>query len=73
LADAPVSAVRPFGADKTHARVTVGGVAAVGFGIAHALESRGLAAGSRISALVEIERARWAGREEIRLRIRELV
>jgi single-stranded-DNA-specific exonuclease len=73
FADAPVVAVRPFGADKTHVRLSLGGVAAVGFGLAAALESRGVAAGSSLSVLAEIERARWAGREEVRLRIREIV
>jgi hypothetical protein len=38
-----------------------------------ACRARSLSAGQPISILAEIERARWAGRVEIRLRIREIV
>jgi single-stranded-DNA-specific exonuclease len=73
VADAPLVEVRFFGADAAHARLSVGGVSAVGFGMGEACRARSLSAGQPISILAEIERARWAGRVEIRLRIREIV
>lgn len=73
VADTPLGEVRFFGADAAHARLSVGGVSAVGFGMGEACRARGLEAGQPISLLAEIERARWAGRVEVRLRIREIV
>lgn len=73
VADARLSGVKFFGDDGAHARLSVGGVSAVGFGMGEACRSRGLSAGGTVSLLAEIEKSRWAGRTEIRLRIRELV
>jgi single-stranded-DNA-specific exonuclease len=73
VTDAPLSAVRFFGDDGAHARLSIGRVSAVGFGMGEACRARGVEAGKPISMLAEIERSRWMGRNEIRLRIREIV
>jgi single-stranded-DNA-specific exonuclease len=73
VADAPLSAVKFFGDDGAHARLSIGRISAVGFGMGEACRQRGVEAGKPISMLAEIERSRWMGRNEIRLRIRELV
>ncbi len=73
IATTPLTAVKFFGDDGAHARLSFGRVQAVGFGMGEACRAKNLEAGGSVSMLAEIEKSRWAGRVEIRLRIKELI
>lgn len=73
IATTPLTAVKFFGDDGAHARLSFGRVQAVGFGMGEACRAKNLEAGGSVSMLAEIEKSRWAGRVEVRLRIKELI
>ncbi len=73
IAGTPLTAVKFFGDEGVHVRLSFGRVQAVGFGMGEACRAKNLEVGRPVSALAEIEKSRWAGRVEIRLRIKELI